>query len=660
MFSRIVSSFSSALELNVATLSGCTDVIVVAQEDGRLRSTPFHVRFGKTKLLRSREKEVTVTVNDEPTSLRMKLSSAGEAFFEESDEEDEASGRRDCIDEQTKNAEKETDDAATATEATLYTADVVTQNPSLTSFGESFSFHPRDDNIGDDSPADPNVPAGGQGLCSSAEMSCVEFSMSGHLLSGDTADIATDIDIFNQHMLTWDILNKSPVLWYHPSLVCRFDFQPPFYPGKVALPLLASWVAFNRPLTSNAVKMLMQTKIHAQSAGQDKTLMTWMFGPAPDEHLERAATGGGCSETSDLSQLTDLHNNGTGFSPECPISGAVVEDEGVAAEVALPTRIKRSLRPSAAQLAALHLKPGANRVKFSVTSSLQGTKMVSGFIYLWSRMSKIIVSDVDGTITRSDVLGQLMPIVGCDWSHLGVAELFSKCRANRYELLYLTARAIGQADATRDYLFSSRRGDAVCLPEGPLIMSPDRLFPSLKREVIDRKPYVFKIAALREVRQLFPHHYNPFYAGFGNRDTDHRAYVHIGIPESRVFTVDPKGILHHMNSTLKKTYKSMGDISEHMFPPLPSMDDSQANEDQFNDFQYWKIGDEFDVDEEEEMDLDPVTLLDEHDSLAFSSPFAQQSSTHYESTCTDRYTAADAPAACTGHQLSPKSTSVIA
>jgi phosphatidate phosphatase PAH1 len=58
MLSRIVSSVSNALELNVATLSGCADVIVVRQEDGSLRSTPFHVRFGKTKLLRSREKEV--------------------------------------------------------------------------------------------------------------------------------------------------------------------------------------------------------------------------------------------------------------------------------------------------------------------------------------------------------------------------------------------------------------------------------------------------------------------------------------------------------------------------------------------------------------------------------------------------------------------------
>jgi phosphatidate phosphatase LPIN len=55
-----------------------------------------------------------------------------------------------------------------------------------------------------------------------------------------------------------------------------------------------------------------------------------------------------------------------------------------------------------------------------------------------------------------------MPIVGRDWSHSGVGEFFSKCRANNYEFLYLTARAIGQADATRDYLFSLNRQESVC------------------------------------------------------------------------------------------------------------------------------------------------------------------------------------------------------
>ena len=38
------------------------------------------------------------------------------------------------------------------------------------------------------------------------------------------------------------------------------------------------------------------------------------------------------------------------------------------------------------------------------------------------------------------------------------------------------------------------------------------------REVIDRRPEEFKIAALRDIKRLFGDR-NPFYAGFGNRFT---------------------------------------------------------------------------------------------------------------------------------------------
>lgn len=44
--------------INQATLSGCIDVIVVRQPDGTFQCSPFHVRFGKLGVLRSREKVV--------------------------------------------------------------------------------------------------------------------------------------------------------------------------------------------------------------------------------------------------------------------------------------------------------------------------------------------------------------------------------------------------------------------------------------------------------------------------------------------------------------------------------------------------------------------------------------------------------------------------
>lgn len=46
-------------EINPATLTGAIDVVVVEQEDGSLHCSPFHVRFGKLGVLRSREKVVS-------------------------------------------------------------------------------------------------------------------------------------------------------------------------------------------------------------------------------------------------------------------------------------------------------------------------------------------------------------------------------------------------------------------------------------------------------------------------------------------------------------------------------------------------------------------------------------------------------------------------
>lgn len=94
-----------------------------------------------------------------------------------------------------------------------------------------------------------------------------------------------------------------------------------------------------------------------------------------------------------------------------------------------------------------------------------------------------MISDIDGTITRSDVLGHLMPFVGKDWSHKGVCEFFTNLIKNKYLLIYLTARNFGQAKKTLRYLESVKQGDFI-LPEGPLILSPQSLYQSFRTEVI--------------------------------------------------------------------------------------------------------------------------------------------------------------------------------
>lgn len=65
--------------LNQATLSGCIDVIVVRQPDGTFQCSPFHVRFGKLGVLRSREKIVSArsdfhTIHITSAIIKMQLS----------------------------------------------------------------------------------------------------------------------------------------------------------------------------------------------------------------------------------------------------------------------------------------------------------------------------------------------------------------------------------------------------------------------------------------------------------------------------------------------------------------------------------------------------------------------------------------------------------
>ncbi len=83
-------------------------------------------------------------------------------------------------------------------------------------------------------------------------------------------------------------------------------------------------------------------------------------------------------------------------------------------------------------------------------------------------------------VCRSDALGHVFAAIGRDWTHLGVAKLYTDITNNGYKIMYLTSRAIGQADSTRDYLKGISQGNYQ-LPDGPVIMSPDRLMASLHR-----------------------------------------------------------------------------------------------------------------------------------------------------------------------------------
>ncbi|KAF3321939.1 phosphatidate phosphatase PAH1 isoform X1 [Carex littledalei] len=242
----------------------------------------------------------------------------------------------------------------------------------------------------------------------------------------------------------------------------------------------------------------------------------------------------------------------------------------------------RTNTPTNEQIASLNLKEGQNLVAFSFSTRVLGKQEVDAHIYLWKWNARIVISDVDGTITKSDVLGQFMPLVGKDWTQSGVARLFSAIKENGYQLLFLSARAIVQAYLTRNFLLNLKQ-DGKALPSGPVVISPDGLFPSLYREVIRRAPHEFKIACLEDIKALFPSDYNPFYAGFGNRDTDELSYRKIGIPKGKIFIINPKGEVAINNLTDVKSYTSLHTLVNDMFPPT-----SLVEQEDFNAWNYWK------------------------------------------------------------------------
>lgn len=61
--------FSRLLDINPANFSGGIDIVVVKQEDESLKASPFHVRFGKFKIMRPEDKIIHVFSNGEDTGL---------------------------------------------------------------------------------------------------------------------------------------------------------------------------------------------------------------------------------------------------------------------------------------------------------------------------------------------------------------------------------------------------------------------------------------------------------------------------------------------------------------------------------------------------------------------------------------------------------------
>lgn len=242
-----------------------------------------------------------------------------------------------------------------------------------------------------------------------------------------------------------------------------------------------------------------------------------------------------------------------------------------------------SLTLSSSELNLLGLNIGKNDVVFKIGGS---TQQLEASIYLWNEDDKIIVSDVDGTITKSDVRGHLYGLMGKDWTHQGIAPLYTKLVKNGYRIVYLTSRPLGQSSSTKFYLKHVSQ-DCFSLPDGPVIHNPDGIFNAIYREMILKKPEDFKIECLNQIKILFGGK-NPYLAGFGNRITDVVTYKAMKIPTNRIYTVNALGqIQAEYSKASVGTYHTINEFIDSIFPPIDSKNQTGVDYN-FSDFKWWR------------------------------------------------------------------------
>ncbi|KAJ4756311.1 Phosphatidate phosphatase PAH2 [Rhynchospora pubera] len=388
----------------------------------------------------------------------------------------------------------------------------------------------------------------------------IELSLCKHMLSEGMGEEAARQAFDSQKLTLEKFRELGPLnLIKNDKLVVRIGSH--YFPYEAAAPVVLGMASFGEQ-----AKELLNLKgmIRVEQIDPTKSIVRavgswrlWPFG------FKRSKTITTYSVTRD-----GLDNN-------------LGECEGVNAKIG--RKKVRSLVPTSEEIASLHLKEGRNVVTFTFSTPVLGKQQVDARIFLWKWNARIVISDVDGTITRSDVLGQFMPLVGVDWSQTGVAHLFSAIKDNGYQLLFLSARAISQAHLTRQFLFNLKQ-DGKVLPDGPVVISPDGLFPSLYREVIRRAPHEFKISCLEAIKALFPADCNPFYAGFGNRDTDEISYLKVGVPMGKIFIINPKGEVAVHRRVDTKSYSSLHALVHGMFPPYSTLE-----QEGFNDVNFWRL-----------------------------------------------------------------------
>ena len=271
------------------------------------------------------------------------------------------------------------------------------------------------------------------------------------------------------------------------------------------------------------------------------------------------------------------------------------------------------------------LIPGKNMIRYILIKRQTNAKrfyqdtpvgLAEAHVYLWSVYDRIVISDIDGTVTKSDVRGVIDSIILKSYVHAhdGVCEFFSKLvneeqnthatststttredegeeqerlhKKGQLRILYLSSRPISLISTTRNYLsqlyqsssspqttsqgnqnsFSATQKadfaeDRIRLPYGPIFLHTGSLGTVLVTELVNKSTHIFKADALeRQVALPFiaagkdsTKNTTIFVAAFGNKDTDKKAYEMAGIETHDIYIINKKSVI--ASTSTEREYK---------------------------------------------------------------------------------------------------------
>jgi hypothetical protein len=167
-------------------------------------------------------------------------------------------------------------------------------------------------------------------------------------------------------------------------------------------------------------------------------------------------------------------------------------------------------------------------------------------VHLWDVDDHVVVSDIDGTITKSDVIGYIdtVQLGKYDYTHEGICRLYSHLHGqHKLRFMYLTSRPISMLTATRAYIAGCEQ-EGHRLPHGPIFTSMETLATVLYKELIDKSIRFFKAHTLLDVASVFTRAGRDpakavFLFGFGNKPADGQAYSAAGLHPENIFIIDP-------------------------------------------------------------------------------------------------------------------------